>query len=86
MDRRGRRRLELWPKMLPRLSQVVVIRERGQERRAQNQRSERFSPPKLSTPKGGKRKVGVRRKCAPGCIKPEAEGGKRGTMRERVNG
>jgi hypothetical protein len=63
IDKRGRRTpkasrvVELWPKMFPRLSRVVEIRGRGQERRPAYQRSERFWPPRLATPRGGRGSV-----------------------------
>jgi hypothetical protein len=46
--------VELWPKIFPRLSFVVERRDKGQVRRAQNQRSVIDWPPRLATPQGGK--------------------------------
>jgi hypothetical protein len=43
------------PKIFTLLSRVVVMRERGQERQAQNQRVDRFWPPRLATPLGARR-------------------------------
>jgi hypothetical protein len=46
--------VELCPKKLPLLSLVKERREGGQERRAENQRSEMVCPPRLATPRGGR--------------------------------
>ncbi len=46
--------VELWPKMLPQLSRMLVMSEGGQDRRTQNQRSKRFWLPRLATPQGGR--------------------------------
>jgi hypothetical protein len=51
--------VELWPELLSLLSLVVVSRSGGQDRRAQNQRSESDWPPRLVTPRGGSWRAGL---------------------------
>ncbi len=64
MERRGSSNpiaskvVELWPKMLPLLSRVVDMRERGQVSRAENHKSDRVWPPRLATPRGGIGRLG----------------------------